>query len=175
LPNATVVAENNVAFQTDKKGNFTIPASDSVLDATVKVNGYVANRATLNTNEQMVIVMKPLPNSAQLEEIVLDKSKKERVARKDHIVADTLEPTVGWTAYGDYIASQLNKQDDLIVTSTHGEVELLFDVNSKGEPVNITVNKSLCEKCDEKAIQILKEGPKWKRKKNKKGKVTIRF
>jgi hypothetical protein len=37
------------------------------------------------------------------------------------------------------------------------------------------VVKSLCNKCDEEAIRLLKEGPKWKKKKNKKGSVTIRF
>jgi hypothetical protein len=48
-------------------------------------------------------------------------------------------------------------------------------VNDVGEPVNIKVEKSLCAQCDDEAIRLLKQGPKWKKKKNKKGKVTIRF
>jgi len=54
-------------------------------------------------------------------------------------------------------------------------VQLSFDVDKNGQPTNIAVVKSLCQKCDEEAIRILKEGPKWKKNKNKKGKITIKF
>ena len=178
LPNATVVMDNNVAIKTDKQGNFVLPANDSTQDATVLAKGFSSNRATLNTNEPIVIVMKPLPKQAVMEEVVLD--KKEKVADKKYVarnkvVADTLEPTIGWTAYDNYIAEKLSKENDAVLKETHGEVLLSFEVDSKGQPVNITVEKSLCEKCDEKAIEILKQGPKWKKKKGKKGQVTIRF
>jgi len=177
LPNATVVMDNNVAIKTDKGGNFVLPANDSTQDATVLAKGYSSNRATLNTNEPIVIVMKPLSNPVIMEEVVIN--KKERADKKytarNTIVADTLEPTVGWTAYDDYIAEKLKQEEDPVLKETHGEVLLSFEVNSKGEPVNITVQKSLCDKCDEKAIEILKNGPKWKKRKNKKGQVSIRF
>ena len=52
---------------------------------------------------------------------------------------------------------------------------LSFDVDDNGIPRNIRVEKSLCASCDEEAIRLLKEGPKWEKKKNKKGKVKIRF
>lgn len=57
-----------------------------------------------------------------------------------------------------------------------GEVELSFEINKLGEPVNIRVEKSLCETCDKEAIRLVREGPKWKRK-AKKGRtsVTIAF
>jgi TonB family protein len=55
-------------------------------------------------------------------------------------------------------------------------VELSFDINSKGDPVNIRVIKSFSKEYDAEAIRLVKEGPKWKRK-NKKGKgtVTVQF
>jgi hypothetical protein len=46
-------------------------------------------------------------------------------------------------------------------------------VNENGEPINITVENSQCTQCNEEAIKLLKEGPKWK--KGKKGKISFRF
>ena len=57
-----------------------------------------------------------------------------------------------------------------------GEVKLSFDVNDAGQAINIKVEKSLCTECDKEAIRLLKDGPKWvKKKKNKKGKLSIKF
>jgi hypothetical protein len=41
-------------------------------------------------------------------------------------------------------------------------------------PVNIKVLKSLCERCDQEAIRLVKEGPRWKRKKGRTT-VTVSF
>ena len=65
--------------------------------------------------------------------------------------------------------------EELKTKTVSGEVQLSFDVNKEGQPVNIKVEKSLCQKCDEEAVRLLKDGPKWKKKKNKKGKLTIKF
>jgi hypothetical protein len=51
-------------------------------------------------------------------------------------------------------------------------VQISFEVNKLGEPVNIKVEKSLCKECDEEAIRLIKQGPKWKTKKKKK-RVTV--
>ena len=111
-----------------------------------------------------------------MEEVVVSGYTKKSVAasRRPQVVVDTLEPEEGFVQFDHYIADNLKRPEELKL-KTSGEVQLSFDVNSKGEPVNITVVKSLCNKCDEEAIRLLKEGPKWKKKKNKKGSVTIRF
>jgi hypothetical protein len=111
-----------------------------------------------------------------MEEVVVSGYTKKSVAasRRPQVVVDTLEPEEGFVQFDHYIAHNLKRPEELKL-KTSGEVQLSFDVNSKGEPVNITVVKSLCNKCDEEAIRLLKEGPKWKKKKNKKGSVTIRF
>ncbi|HEU4471807.1 MAG TPA: TonB family protein, partial [Flavisolibacter sp.] len=91
-------------------------------------------------------------------------------------VLDSLEPAKGWAHFDDYVASNLKTPEEFKTKRPlSGEVELAFDVNKNGEPVNITVVKSLCNECDEEAIRLLKEGPKWKKNKKGKGKVTIRF
>jgi TonB family protein len=57
-----------------------------------------------------------------------------------------------------------------------GDVEVSFEVDKNGEPVNIKVEKSLCGKCDEEAIRLIKDGPKWKRKDRKlRTRITVPF
>jgi hypothetical protein len=106
--------------------------------------------------------------------VVLNKGNAKSSMRRDRVVIDTLEPEQGWSNFDDYIASNLKSPDELKLKSISGEVELSFEVNKEGEPVNITIIKSLCEKCDEEAIRLLKDGPKWNKKKTK-GRVKIKF
>ncbi|MFL5807885.1 MAG: energy transducer TonB [Flavisolibacter sp.] len=133
-----------------------------------------------DTIRNVNVVMTPQP-SAALEEVVVvgygSQKKKPAVpeGRVKGMVIDTLEPAEGWTNFDDYVASHLKPPEDFKDKPMSGEVQLSFDVNEAGEPINIAVIKSLCTKCDEEAIRLLKEGPKWKKKKAKKGKVTIRF
>jgi TonB family protein len=38
-------------------------------------------------------------------------------------------------------------------------VELSFEVNKNGEPVNIKIEKSLCSSCDKEAIRLINKAP----------------
>jgi hypothetical protein len=125
------------------------------------------------------IVLQQLPKDSQpaLEEVVVAGygAQKKSMDRYPKVTIDTLEPAEGYVKFDDYVISNLQMPDELNTKSIAGEVQLAFDVDQNGKPTNITVVKSLCEKCDEEAIRLLKEGPKWKKKKDKKGKITIKF
>ena len=81
----------------------------------------------------------------------------------------------GWGRFNNYISENLQIPEEVATKQLKGEVELSFEVNKNGEPVNIKVEKSLCSSCDKEAIRLLQEGPEWKKKKRKMGKVRIRF
>ncbi|MBS1576042.1 MAG: energy transducer TonB [Bacteroidetes bacterium] len=86
------------------------------------------------------------------------------------------EPVDGWYNYDTYIANNINISDEIKTkTTASSQVELSFEVNKYGEPINIKVDKSACKECDEEAIRLLKEGPKWKKKKNKRAKIAVDF
>ncbi|HRG82861.1 MAG TPA: energy transducer TonB, partial [Chitinophagaceae bacterium] len=89
------------------------------------------------------------------------------------------EPVDGWVNYDSYLANNLNLPEEFRQqkNTESKSVELSFEVDKNGEPVNIRVEKSLCNSCDKEAIRLVKEGPKWKRNAAKKGrtKVTINF
>jgi hypothetical protein len=131
-------------------------------------------KSTSDTIKNFDVVMKPTEVAPDELIVMNNKAASPQARRRMQVMVDTLEPAEGWTNFDDYIASNIKTPDEFKTKPVKGEVELSFEVNKEGEPVNITVVKSLCEKCDEEAIRLLKEGPKWKKNK-KKGKVKIKF
>lgn len=131
-----------------------------------------AARSMNDTIRDVNIVLKK--NNLPVDEVVINKAKQQQVSRRQAaVVIDTLEPEQGWSTFDDYIAENLHAPEELKTKlSSNGIVELSFRVDKEGNPTNIAVTQSLCEKCDAEAIRLLKEGPKWK---GKKGKVKIRF
>ena len=156
------------------------PSAKDVASTAPAVDGRQQRAIGMDTIKNMTVVMHPLPpDSLGMSEVVVVGygTKKKIAANVYHpeVVIDTLEPEEGYDSFDDYIATNLNVPDEYKTKAIPGEVQLSFDVDRHGQPTNITVVKSLCQKCDEEAIRLLKEGPKWKRKKDKKGKLTITF
>ena len=148
-------------------------------DSIDKISGYASNakKQANDTVKNVDVVLKPqaVPN---LSEVVVTRSKantNRKAARSPFAVKDTLEPEEGWDDYNDYIANNIKSPEETRVKSLTGEVELSFDVNHDGRPINIKIEKSLCAQCDTEAIRLLVEGPNWKKKKNKKGRLRIHF
>lgn len=134
----------------------------------------VGRMKTTDTLRHIDVVLQSTSVAPEEEFVVTKKKESPSTSRRMQMKVDTLEPAEGWTRYDDYIADNLKTPDELRIKPINGFVELSFDVNKDGEPVNIAVTRSLCDKCDEEAIRLLKEGPKWKQK-SKKGKIKIKF
>jgi hypothetical protein len=132
-----------------------------------------------DTDQHFDIVLQRLPKDSQpaMQEVVVGSGVEGKsIDKYPKVTIDTLEPAEGYVHFDDYVISNLQMPEELKTKSiSGGEVQLAFDVDENGQAINITVIKSLCAKCDEEAIRLLKEGPKWKKKKNKKGKITIEF
>lgn len=180
------IAERNRSFVPDpgvNRNNHLITQPSTVFNNTNdSLSGDVANRKARNpdftqsdTIKNFNVTLKE-EKSTPVEVVVLDKTTGKEVKYSyPRVIIDTLEPAGGYVKFDDYVANNLKMPDELKDKTLAGEVQLSFEVDRKGQPVNITVVKSLCNKCDEEAIRLLKEGPKWKKKKNKKGRITIRF
>ncbi|HEY6505439.1 MAG TPA: carboxypeptidase-like regulatory domain-containing protein [Chitinophagaceae bacterium] len=164
---------DNVGTYTDAKGNFTLISGDTVMDVQLKAIGFENNkirlRSDLNTNQIMLQEDKSMPAK------IVDTVKRNYAARSrdGNLTLEEPEPIDGWAYYDTYLINNLNTENfDIKKNQGSDMVELSFEVNKNGDPVNIRVEKSLCDKCDKEAIRLVKEGPKWKRK-AKKGKRTI--
>jgi hypothetical protein len=172
VPFANVMnTRDNVGTYTDIRGNFNLVSSDSILNVQIKSLGYNSANYKLvpSTNQSGNLILK---EDERIERFAQPNKKVvSSVSRKDS--AEIEEPEVGWGNYNTYVANNIQIPENIRPKNTRSDVELSFDIDKKGQPINIKVTRSSqCKECDDEAIRLLKEGPKWKRK-GKKSKTTI--
>lgn len=178
LPFANVTnTKDNVGTYTDIKGYFTLISPDSSLNVQIRSVGFENANTQLQNNisSNAIVLQQDLKNIPST--TLSNKKVNTERARKSTMVLEEPEPYDGWYNYDTYIANNINLPDDVKQKNTSsGEVELSFDISKSGEPVNIKVEKSACKECDEEAIRLLKEGPKWKKKKkNRRAHLNVAF
>lgn len=176
VPFATINTTTNQATVTDVAGNFNLLVQDTILKANVSALGYNTQQLFLTPSSVDTTVILQ-HNEDALHEVVVTaygNTKRRQVVplKKEE---GYLEPSGGWSNFNEYLTENLKMPEELGEPSIRGEVTLSFDVDDKGAPVNIKIEKSLCSKCDEEAIRILKQGPKWKKANRKRGKLNIKF
>jgi hypothetical protein len=172
--------EDNVGTYTDAHGYFNLTSPDSVLNVQIRSIGYENSNTQLKNslpNNQVVLQN----DSRSLNAFVINNQRPNASRRADNNTVKLEEsvPADGWDNYDTYLTNNLvvpdeyrGKPNSTGITS----VEVSFEVDAKGEPINIRVEKSLCDKCDKEAIRLIREGPKWKRAaRNGRTTVTIPF
>jgi TonB family protein len=172
VPFANVTnTRDNVGTYTDIRGNFNLISADSTLDVQIRSLGYnSANYKLVPSAKQNELILKE-DDQARREVLTQNRKLISSVTRKDSTELE--EPEVGWGNYNTYIANNIQIPNNIRAKNTRSDVELSFDIDRAGNPINIKVTKSSqCKACDDEAIRLLKEGPKWKRK-GKKSKTTI--
>lgn len=175
LPFANVLnTSDSVGTYADARGYFNLSSPDSVLNVQVRSLGY--NETNLQLRNGAVNNQVYMKEDLSISPRVLDQTKRNTTRRafEPVITVEESEPADGWSNYDTYILNNLQVPSE--IKDKEGEVEISFEVTKKGEPIHFKVEKSLCTKCDEEAIRLVKEGPKWKRKGKKgRGSVTVPF
>lgn len=137
----------------------------------------VVLKSTIRGDSLGTIVLQP--QQSELQEIVIGNTTARRKTTPSPaaaaVAADTLEPMNGWTDFEAYVVDRLASEPARKDVSLRGTVRLSFELNSDGAPINIRVEESLCPSCDEAAIRLLKEGPKWKKRTRNRARIGIRF
>jgi len=164
--------QDNKSIATDATGYFDLIAPDSVVNVEVRSIGFENNTAQLRndvSNNQVILK----DDQRSLSEVVVTglKSNAKRSSKSGKISEEPV-PADGWDKYDIYLANNLNLSDELGAKHGTGSVEISLEVDKKGNPTNIRVEKSLCKKCDMEAIRLIKEGPKWNRR-NRNGRVIV--
>lgn len=183
LPFANIKEKTSgIGTYTDAKGYFTIVSSDTVVNVETKSVGYSAANAVMRNNQSQRIILKDeavianAPTRDQLYE-----RNKQRVAsreKEDDVEEVNTEPADGWGNYNTYIVNNMrapglkDRQQQ-----SRGEVEVSFDVNPDGSIANVKIERSTCKDCNQEAIRIITDGPKWKSKTGKKerSRITVQF
>ncbi len=171
---------DNVGTYSDAKGRFSLISPDSVLQVQVRSLGYKEKNIALQTSTATSQVV--LQDDQSISPIVLNQKRQNSnmPSRQNNLVFDEPEPEAGWVNYDSYLVNNIRLPDNDYLKNKKqtpeaiGQVQLSFEVSKQGRPINIKVEKSLCDACDKEAIRLLKEGPKWKRNKGKKHSTTIK-
>lgn len=166
--------EDNIGTYSDANGYFILTSPDTVLDVQVRSIGFVSDNVLLNNKVASNQVHLQEDRSSLAEVVISNKKINSNRSRNNTMILEEPEPADGWVNYDLYLANNLKTPENFKEKQegSQKEVVLSFEVNKAGEPINITVKRSLCESCDKEAIRLLKEGPKWKRK-ARKGKATV--
>lgn len=178
LPFANVTERTSgVGTYTDINGNFVILSADSVLTVQTKSVGYGNAVTQIKSSQASKIILKDktIIANAPSAKVLYNRTKNRSLKQETEADEMEAEPADGWGNYNTYIANNLKKPEQNMrkQPSETKQVELLFDVNTDGTVTNIKVKRSNCNQCNEEAIRILKEGPRWKSKTGKK--ETTRF
>lgn len=175
LPFANITnAKDNAETYADVKGNFTLLSPDSALEVQVRSVGFESNLARLKNNVAANQVI--LQEDKTLKEITTTGyAKSDDVSsRMSTMPSEETAPVDGWSNYNLYLANNINVPADLKKKISAGrQVELSFNIDQNGNPVDIRVEKSLCKECDEEAIRVVKDGPKWRKQGKKAERVTF--
>jgi hypothetical protein len=177
LPFAKVYnpTDNNAGTYTDANGNFTLTYPDTSLSVQVRALGY--ENASVKLQTGLVSNKVIMQDDRSISQVVISNQKPNAALRSRDLNRNLIEPepSDGWENYDTYIANNLEAPEELNLNERKktAAVQVSFEVDKNGEPVNISVEKSLCKKCDEEAIRLIKEGPKWKRNANKHGRTTV--
>lgn len=174
--NITNIADN-VGTYADVKGNFVLTSPDSVLNVQVRSVGFANNSYSLRYDPSPNRIV--MSEDRSLSEVVISRNGRSADSirsRNNSMVLEEPEPVDGWYNYDTYLANNLNVPESYRSSrqsDTGGKVEVSFEVDDWGEPINIRIEKSLCEACDKEAIRLIKDGPKFKRKAAKNGRTTV--
>ena len=165
-------ATQNNATVADADGAFAIAASDSSVTVSVNAPGFAEQRATLNlydTNSAIVLQR----SEASLAEVVVSGygTKKKGTG---NVRLEAVEPLGGWKRLNEYASKNATRTGE--TNADEGEVIVSFDVDKRGNAIDITVDKSLCPACNAAAVRLVREGSKWKKRDDStRAKAHVRF
>lgn len=177
LPFANITnTRDQVGTYADANGNFVLISEDTAMDVQVRSIGFTNRNYRLV--QQAPGNMVEMAEDQTLQTRVLDTTYRvANLARMNRLQHEEPEPVDGWQMYDTYVANNLRMPDQYQPkTPAAPTVELSFQVDKMGQPINIRIVRSLCKECDEEAIRLIREGPRWKpTQKGRRTKVVLSF
>jgi hypothetical protein len=150
--NAGLLAQKE-SKQTKRDKPVTQPVVSHDLDIQAQKQSAVAsNQIELREDEAME------------ESKLVDDGSKSKISVKVEVQEPGVPaPVIGKRAYEYYLERSIRSIDlnDESCNGGKGKVILLFHVNEKGRPYDVSVFRSLCQSADKEAIRLLNEGPDW--------------
>lgn len=187
LPYAQVNTGNGKILFANQQGLLHLANTDVNDEIAVSSAGYQSQKLSFGQQgtaiQQVVlqpaeIVVTQLKSNADRKKSkqALMKAEQEK-ALQEQEDEEAIAPVIGWTNYNNYLSTNLSLNPSVTDKKLHGDIEIEIRLDKSGNITNATVDKSLCKECDEEAIRLIKEGPKFevKNKKNRKVKIKVKL
>ena len=161
---AVQVVGTDVGAVTNVDGSFTVPVPEKDVRLLISYTGYQPEEVAVNPEGPLLVRLQP--DTEALSEVVVTGRKavtksKEIASASRGVPNAGPEPKGGWKKWERYLRRKLKYPEEARAKGVKGEVTLRFNVGEDGKPFNITVVKSLGSGCDQEAIRLLQNGPKW--------------
>ena len=156
MPGVSVrIKGSSVSTQTDATGSFKLPAGNK--DKTL-VLGYIGYQTTEVPASKIdsVKTFAMVPSSNSLNEVVVVTHNNYAPEETEASPVEAAHPTAGWGSYKKYLAQNMVSPD-----GKTGRVKVTFNVYPNGTLVNLRIITSLSTAADQKALEIIKTGPRW--------------
>lgn len=122
--------------------------------------GYTTKELNIKPDSPDTVIVKMSPDLYDLTEIIVTGygAQTSTETSSHHTSA---KPQNGMRDYKKYLETNLRYPQEAINAGIKGTVIVEFIVNSNGSLENLSIRKSLGFGCDEEALRLIKEGPKW--------------
>lgn len=137
--------KTNEVTVTDSSGQYIMPLSSKNQELEILSLGYETKRIIASNNK----IVQLQPEMSMVEEVTVVGYGGKSSRFKS-------EPLAGWTAYKKYLKDQTAQS-----LAGKGTVTLVFDISSFGRPFDFKVKNSSNPELNQKAIQIIQNGPDW--------------
>ncbi|MFN8354351.1 MAG: TonB family protein [Spirosomataceae bacterium] len=146
---------------TDAEGKFRLSKYNVGDKLMLNFIGYEGAEKAVNQSDLGKIMLKP--DTKALSEVVVtstDKtSKKEALGASDMAMMNLPQEPAD---FDKYLVNNLKKPTQAVEKGVSGEVFVEFMVNADGSLSDFKIIGSVGAGCDEEAIRLLKEGPRWR-------------
>jgi TonB family protein len=154
-----LVKDSDAGTFTNEKGEFMLNLPEGNQTLIVSSVGYETEEIKVAGQDTLSIIY--LGNGIALNEMSITVSGVSNQKKSESNIKSRKPEPLNSKAYQNYIKDNLHYPEEALETKIKGVVILQFTVKPNGEISQIIVIKGLGYGCDQEAIRLLEEGPKW--------------
>ncbi|MBS1543301.1 MAG: TonB family protein [Bacteroidetes bacterium] len=158
IPGANVkIRGTNQETITDIHGRYELPLTAP--NATVAFSYPGLQSVEVETGGKGTIDIQMKEDDAMMSEALVQGLSDDRALKEP--TTNIAQPVGGMKAYNQYLEDEMRYPPEALKKKINGKVTIEFTVNVLGQPTDFTVVKGIGFGCEEEAIRLIKEGPRW--------------
>ena len=159
LPQVTVLKKGSrEGTSTNLDGEFIIENVKSNSSLVFRYLGYKTQEVFVISDSTLKISLEP--DIAALGEVVVT-GFGQAEQKELNISTNRARPFIGYPEYNTYLSENIRYPEEAKSENIRGRVTIEFTVEADGSLSNFDIIRGLGYGCDEEAIRLIQEGPKW--------------